>query len=140
MKTLDLLPKQTITRKDDMEGRLAKFLIGILYHEPESIALWQKGFVEDCESSTGLFVKAETSDLALAWGEKVGQELLRRANADPTLNFNELGYYCWLEENPSTSQWQHCLDFFQVVGEGEFPDFDEMGTKAYKRWITAARI
>ncbi|MFS8049896.1 hypothetical protein [Rhizobium sp. BR 314] len=65
--------KQTTTRKGDMKGGLIKFPIGILYHEPESMALWQKGIIEDCVSSTGLFIKAETSDVALAWARKWGK-------------------------------------------------------------------
>jgi hypothetical protein len=35
-----------------------KFLIGFTYHEPESWELFQKGIIEDCESSTGVYITA----------------------------------------------------------------------------------
>jgi hypothetical protein len=108
-----------------------------MYHDPESWALWKKGIIEDYESSTGLFIEAATGELALAWGEQVGQELLRKENGDASLIWRDFGYHCWLEDAPETSSWGHCLDFFQTVSEGEFPDSSEVGTKAYIRWTNS---
>ena len=113
------------------------YLVGILYHEPERWELWQKGIVEDYESSTGLFVDAEAAPQALEWAENIGEALLRFVNNDETLQFGKMGYYCWIEENPANSGWSHCLNFFKRVSAGEMPDFEEMGTKAYLAWSTA---
>ena len=46
------------------------FLIGLMYHEPESWRLWNAGVISDYESSTGVFVDAQTEQDALAWGSK----------------------------------------------------------------------
>ncbi len=96
--------------------------------------LYQKGVVEDCESSTGIFIDAPSPEAAVGWGEKVAEALLCKANADETLDWKSLGYYCWIEENPSGSNWKHCLSFFQHIKTGEWPNFEAMGTPAYTQW------
>jgi len=113
----------------------AEYLVGIMYHEPEPLAQWNRGLIEDYESSTGLFIEADSSDAAIGWGEEVGQVLLRHANGDPTLDWRTLGYYCWLEPSPRESGWGHCLDFFQHVRVGQMPDLARMTTAAYRRWL-----
>jgi hypothetical protein len=110
------------------------FLVGISYHEPEAWALHQKGVLEDFESSTGLFVEAETAEQAKSWGDQVGQALLRSLNADDSLDWKGLGYFSWIETDLASSGWQHCLDFFQSVKVGEWPDPSKMGTEPYLRW------
>ncbi len=112
---------------------MPEYLIGICYHEPEPFALWMRGIIEDYESSTGLWVAADTSDEAVAWGERVGEALHRHINYDPNAEWSA-DYSCWLEESPSASDWAHCLDFFQRVRVGEMPSLDGMGTEAYVRW------
>jgi hypothetical protein len=54
---------------------MPEFLVGICYHEPESFDLWRRGLIEDCESSTGLWVIADSSEQAIAWGRRVGEAL-----------------------------------------------------------------
>ncbi|MDO5653826.1 MAG: hypothetical protein Q4G39_06950 [Brachymonas sp.] len=113
---------------------MTEYLLGILYHEPKTWALYQKGIVEDCESSTGVFIAASSPESAIEWGEKIAEALLRKVNSDETLDWKGLGYYCWLEESPSTSHWKHCLPFFQHVKTGEWPNFEAMGNLAYTEW------
>lgn len=113
---------------------MPQYLVGIMFHEPEAFELWNRGIIEDYESSTGLFVDADSPTQAIAWGENVGQQLLRHVNRDDSLDWKVFGYHCWIEPSPSTSSWNHCLDFFLQVRVGQIPDLDQMGTEAYRRW------
>ena len=110
------------------------YLVGILYHEPEPWALYQKGIIEDYESSTGLFITAGTESEALAWGEHVAEKLLQKVNHDNSLNWKNLGYQCWIEADPENSHWRHCLSFFQTINAGQLPKIEGMGTEAYELW------
>jgi hypothetical protein len=114
---------------------MAKYLVGIMYHEPEPFAQWQRGLIEDFESTTGLLIEADSPEAAVAWGEQVGQALLRHVNDDDTLDWRALGYFCWVEESPAESPWTLCLDFFQHVRAGQWPDLERMTTAAYRRWL-----
>ncbi len=113
----------------------SEFLIGVMYHEPEAYDQWNRGLIEDYESSTGLFVEADSAEAAVAWGERVGQELLRHVNGGASLDWKSLGYFCRLEETPRDSGWGHCLDFFQHIRVGQWPDLDLMTTEVYTRWL-----
>ena len=113
---------------------MPEYLVGFSYHEPEPYALWQRGVIEDYESSTGLWVTADTPAEAVAWTERVAEALHRRVNGDPAADWAEVGHFCWVEESPTTSGWAHCFDFFQRVRVGEMPQLDGMGTEAYVRW------
>jgi hypothetical protein len=113
---------------------MKEYLIGIMYHEPEAWKLWNDGLMEDYESSTGLFVKANSEDEAISWGGKVGEALLRFVNKDESLNWEEIGYRCWNESDIENSGWSHCISFFQHVAIGEMPDFAKMTTSAYEKW------
>jgi len=110
------------------------YLIGIMFHEPESWRLWNQGIIEDYESSTGLFIEANSLEEAILWGETVGESLLWFVNDDPSLNWHELGYYCWVEPEPELSDWSHCLSFFQTVSVGTMPDLTQMTAEAYGKW------
>jgi hypothetical protein len=104
------------------------------YHEPEDWALYQKGITEDFESSTGLFIDANSQEEAIDWAEIVAEALLRKSNNDETLNWKDLGYRCHIMQTPERSAWNHCLSFFQRVHVGEWPDLSAMGTAAYSKW------
>ena len=65
---------------------MPEYLVGIVYHEPEAFAAWNRGATEDYESATGLYVEADTPEAALAWAGRVGEALLRHANADSSLD------------------------------------------------------
>jgi hypothetical protein len=112
-----------------------EYLIGIAYHEPEPYGQWERGLIEDYESSTGLFVEATSPGAAVEWGEQVGQALLRHTNGDVSLDWKSLGYFCWVEESPLSGGWGHCLDFFQHVRVGQWPDLERMTTEACTRWL-----
>ena len=116
---------------------MSLYLIGFAFHEPEPFADWSRGLIEDYESSTGLFVEADSPAEAIAWGEEVAQALLRQVNQDDSLVWNEFAYPCWVEESPTTSCWSRCLDFFLRVRVGEMPNLEQMGTAAYCRWQEA---
>ena len=114
---------------------MPEYLVGFSYHEPGPYALWQRGVIEDFESSEGLWVTADTPAEAVAWGERVGEALHRRVNGDPAADWAGAGHFAWVEESPAASGWGHCLGFFQRVRAGEMPPLDRMGTEAYSRWL-----
>ncbi len=113
---------------------MPEYLVGFSYHEPQPFAQWQRGMIEDYESSTGLWVTADTPAEAVAWGERVAQALHRLVNKDSNADWAGAGHFCWVEDSPATNGWGHCLDFFQRVRVGEMPSLDQMGTEAYRRW------
>jgi len=114
---------------------MPEFLIGIMFHEPEPFAQWKSGLIEDYESSVGLFVEADSLGDALSWGKRVGQALLRYVNGDENLDWDALGYYCWLEEDPLKSSWAHNLEFFQHIRIGGLPKFEQMTAASFARWL-----
>ena len=113
---------------------MPEYLVGFGYHEPEPYALWQRGVIEDFESSTGLWVTADTAAEAIAWAEQVAAALHQKVNGNPAADWAGSGYFCWVEESPARSGWAHCLGFFQRVRVGEMPPLERMGTEAYLRW------
>jgi hypothetical protein len=115
--------------------KMPEYLIGIMYHEPDSFEQWNRGIIEDYESSTGLYIEADSEQAAIEWGEHVGEALLRLANANQTLDWKSFGHRCWLESSPNTSCWAHCLDFFQHVRFGQMPDLKRMTTASYTKWL-----
>jgi hypothetical protein len=118
---------------------MRRFLIGFTYHEPESRALWEKGIIEDYESSTAIFISAASAPEAIRWAETIATELHKRVNGDATLDW-KCEYSCWHVEDPKSSPWNHCLEFFQTVNFGERPAYEQMGTKAYTVWMEANNI
>jgi hypothetical protein len=131
---VDVLGRSAYSLVDRVGKVMPQFLIGIMFHESEPFALWNRGLVEDYESSAGLFIDANSAAEAIAWGEQVGQALLHYVNHDESLDWRGIGYFCWVEESPRTSCWSHCLDFFSRVSAGEMPNLEQMGTAAYCRW------
>jgi hypothetical protein len=111
-----------------------EYLVIFQYHEPEPRQLFERGLIEDYESTTGVFIKAASAEEALVWGEAIAQELLLRCNGDGSLDWKDFGYSCWIEANPDKSSWRHCLDFFQHVQVREMPNTEAMGTSAYINW------
>src|SRR5580704_16666097 len=114
---------------------MPEYLIGIMFHEPEPFAQWNRGLIEDYESSTGLFVEADSVEAAVAWGEQVGLMLMRYVNRDDTLDWKGFGYFCWLADARQESCWKHCVEFFQHVRVGQCPEIDRMTTAAYTDWL-----
>ncbi len=113
---------------------MAVFLVGVMYHEQKTFALWNQGLIEDYESSTGCYIDAALPEDAIRWGECIGAALLRHVNSDDSLDWKGLGYYCWLEDSPETSNWKHCLDFFPYVKYGVMPPLHQMTSEAYRIW------
>jgi len=116
------------------DSDLPEFLVGLMYHDTQSYALWNKGIIEDYESTAGIFIQAETDLEALKWGRVIAGELLRHVTRDPSLTCAQFGYECWIEPEPKNSSWRHCLDFFQHVTVGQMPVLDSMTSDAYREW------
>ena len=112
---------------------MAEYLIGIGYHDPETYSLWERGLIEDYESSTGLFIEANTAEEAVAWGKHVGQALLAHVFRHTTPAGPPAE--SWIEESVEDRGWKHCVSFFQRVRVGEMPNLAEMTTEAYERWL-----
>jgi hypothetical protein len=113
---------------------MKKYLVGISYHDPESYGLWLKGYMEDYESSTGIFIWASDKEEALAWGEKIAEALFKIENPDETQSWESFGHFCWIEDDLEKSGWMHCMAFFQTVEVGVFPIIEKMRTQAYVEW------
>jgi hypothetical protein len=105
---------------------LTTYLVGIMYHEPELFALWNRGIIEDYESSTGIFIDAASKEEAIAWGGVIGQAMFRMLNADESLDWKGFGYFAWVEESVGQARWSHCLASFQHINVGEMPDLNKM--------------
>lgn len=114
---------------------MKKYLVGISYHEPESYDSWKKGIIEDYESSTGIFIVANSKNEAISWAEEIGEKLFQKENPNELSSWKSFEYDCWIEHDWEKSGWSHCLDFFQTINYGELPDLNKMGTKAYIEWI-----
>lgn len=84
------------------------------------------GITEDFESSTGLWIAADTPAEATAWGERVAEALHRQVNHDPAADWAGAGHFCRVEGSLAASGWA-CLDFFQRVRVGEMPPLDGHG-------------
>src|SRR5262249_7048195 len=86
-----------------------EYLVMFQYHEPESLQLFERGVIEDYESTTGVFITANSAEEALIWCNAIAQEVLWRCNDDRSLDWQQSGYSCWIESDPETSSWSHCL-------------------------------
>jgi hypothetical protein len=111
------------------------FLIGLSWCDPEEVAACKRaGLDDDPRCSTGIFINADTAEEALYWGEAVANKymefLFREKNYVP----EALEVFCWIEANPASSSWKHCLAFFQRIPVGQNPDFRELTTEAYSAW------
>lgn len=83
----------------------------------------------DGEGSTGVFIQAENEKQALQWGREISEAFMKYIHRNDTLSWKAIGYAHWVEKNYYESDWSHCLDFFQVVKVGVFPQFYEMTTE-----------
>ena len=115
---------------------MKEYLVGLMYHEPKSYQMWLDGVMEDYESSTGIFIEANSEGDALKWSESIASKLFQQLNPKEDKEWKEFKYSNWVESDPTSCAWNHCLDFFQRVRVGELPDFSKMGTGAYSRWMS----
>jgi hypothetical protein len=82
----------------------------------------------DDESSSCVFVSAQSRDDALAWGREVAEAFVRSlfegsgwSAAIPS--WKTSGFAHWLEESPESEFTPDQLQSVPVVRLGEFPDF-----------------
>jgi hypothetical protein len=113
---------------------MEKYLVGISYHEADYYESSEKEIYEDYESSTGIFITANSPEEAIAWGEIVGDALFKIKNPNETKSWESFGHYCWIEEDWEESSWEHCFDFLQSVDQGTHPAYENMGIEAYLKW------
>jgi hypothetical protein len=113
---------------------MREYLVGLMYHDLESFAQWKRGEIEDYESTTGVFIEAESESDALQWGGIIANGLLQYVTRDPSLTREQFGYDCWIEPDAGQSGWSHCLDFFPHVRCGQMPILDRMTSDAYAEW------
>ncbi len=111
------------------------FLVGISWSDPEEVAAYQRMRLDDDpRCSTGLFVTAENPSEALEWANCVAKEFMDYLFADKQYSIESLDVWCWAERDPEQGSWKHCLDFFQRVSYGSYPDFQKMTAQAYSDW------
>lgn len=91
-----------------------EYLVIFQYREPEPLQLFERGVAEDYESTTGVFINAESDEEALIWSGAIAQERLRYCNGDRSLDWKYMGYTNWIESNPEKLPWSHCLSFFSM--------------------------
>ena len=112
---------------------MAEFLFAFEYEEVKQRA---ENLAEGTRytSSTGVFIEAESARAALAWGREISEVFCARLHTTEELSWAERSYSCWIEDEPASSDWSHCLDFFPRVAAGEHPDPFAMTTEAYLAW------
>jgi hypothetical protein len=116
-------------------NRMNAFLIGMSWCDPEEVAAYKSaGLDDDPRCSTGVFVVAENSDEAVKWANSVAKEFMGYFFRGEQYAIESLELFCWVEQEPELSSWKHCLDFFQRVSLGEYPDFQKMTPQAYSDW------
>jgi hypothetical protein len=109
------------------------YLYGFGYEQKDEMD-YNRRTGADFESSTGVFIDAPSEAEALEWGREICEAYVRYEHGDPSISWRHLGYAHWIEPDPETCSWKHCLSFFPRVRVGEFPDFSRMTTKAYQDW------
>jgi hypothetical protein len=112
---------------------MPRFLYGFGYEQKDEMA-HNLRTGSDFESSTGVFIDAPSEAEALAWGREISEAFLRHAHGDPSVSWRALGYTHWIEPDPASCSWKHCLSCFPTVRVGEFPDFSRMTPQAYADW------
>jgi hypothetical protein len=109
------------------------FLYGFGYEQKDEMD-HNRATGSDFESSTGVFIDAPSEADALAWGCEISEAFMRYAHGNPSVSWRALRYAHWIEPDPESCSWKHCLSFFPKVRVGEFPDFARMTTQAYVDW------
>jgi hypothetical protein len=109
------------------------FLYGFGYEDKDEME-YNRLTNSDFESSTGVLIDAPSEADALAWGIEISEAFLRHIHRDPAVSWKALNYAHWIEADPESCSWKHCLSFFPRVRVGELPDFSQMTSEAYVRW------
>jgi hypothetical protein len=114
---------------------MSTFLVGISWCDPEEVAAYKRvGLDDDPRCSTGLFIDAANPDEALSWAKTLAAKFMEFLFHEKQYPPEALEISCRLEPSPESSGWKHCLDFFQRISVGQFPDFRKMTVEAYTEW------
>ncbi len=108
---------------------MEKFLVAIPYHVYD-----YEVSDEELMCSTGIFIQSKDDSKAIEWAEKIAEKLFLFENPQETRAWRNYEYKCWIEDDMFNSGWSHCLNFFQTVSYGDYPDIENMGTNAYRKW------
>lgn len=109
---------------------MKEYLIGMIYHYPEAYEIWKKGYMEDYEAATAIYIEATNENDALEWGYKVATALLNFVNKTENLTLEEFQHHCWYIEDPSKDDWSGMLDTFLHVKYGEMPNLIDMAVES----------
>ena len=104
---------------------MPRYLYRFGFSSPEQWAANEKHGWDD-EDSEALFVVAESSEEALAWGQEVSEEFQRRMFRDagwkePLPSWKDARFACWIEEEPERQFPVEILERLPAVRVGEMP-------------------
>ncbi|MEZ5495860.1 MAG: hypothetical protein R3F25_03400 [Gammaproteobacteria bacterium] len=106
-----------------------EYLIGMIYHYPKDYENWLKGYVEDYEAATAVYIDAPNEKAALDWGYEIATALLNFVNNSDGLTLEQFQHHCWYIEDPESCDWSRMLDSFLHVKHGEMPNLNNMIVK-----------
>jgi hypothetical protein len=114
---------------------MEKYLFGFSWDDPEEAEAYRRLGVDfEAGCATGVFIEASDKDEAISWGITIAEGYLSYIYEDNNYSLKDLGFHCWIEDDPTHSSWKHCLDFFQRIEVGVLPDFRMMTAQAYGDW------
>lgn len=106
---------------------MSKYLFRFGYCTP---AQWSANDAHgwDDESSSSIFVEADSPETALAWGESVAEHFVQElfvaaGRAENMPGWRASRFASWIEDLPRKSFSSDQLEKIPVVRVGEFPDF-----------------
>lgn len=85
----------------------------------------------DDESSSAVFVEADSAEAALLWGETIAEHFMQAlfAATEQTSgapSWKASNFACWIEDSPDKSFTPEQLGRIPVVKVGEFPHFERL--------------
>lgn len=93
---------------------MPEFLYGFGYEQKDEME-YNRRTDSDFESSTGVFIDAATEAESREWGREIAEAFVHYAHDDPSISWRAIGYADWIEQDPESSSWKHCLLFFPRV-------------------------
>jgi hypothetical protein len=120
-----------------------KYLVTVYYVDPDVYQQYLDGEFDTFEdfdyvASTGLYINAESEEKAVDWGKEIAKEYCDFFFKEKNYDFNYEDFGCYSHANIKNG-WEHCLEFFQIINDGEFPDFNKMKVAVYLEWLKENR-
>lgn len=103
---------------------MSRFFFAFGYEDPEDVRV-NAAYGDDAESSTSIWIEAETDDQAIDWGRTIAERfvvwLFERAGERP---------YSWIENRYGHAiepgETSYVAERDQCVSVGQMPDFERM--------------